>query len=54
LIQLGAYVNGSNPRLDATLRARENMLRYLRQDGSVVAPIQETLNGLSNLALQLA
>lgn len=54
LIQLGAYVSGTNPRLDATLRARENMLRYLRQDGSVVTPIQETLNGLSNLALQLS
>lgn len=53
LIQLGAYVSGSNPRLDATIRARDNMLRYLKQDGSVVAPIQETLTGLSTLAMQL-
>ncbi len=53
LIQLGAYVSGSNPRLDATIRARDNMLRYLKQDGSVVAPIQETLTGLSSLAMQL-
>ncbi len=53
LIQLGAYVSGSNPRLDATIRARDNMLRYLRQDGTVAAPIHETLTGLSNLALQL-
>jgi len=53
LIQLGAYVSGSNPRLDATLRARDSMLRYLRQDGTVAAPIHETLTGLSNLALQL-
>ena len=53
LIQLGAYVAGSNPRLDATIRARDNMMRYLRQDGSVVSPIQETLTGLGSLATML-
>ena len=53
LIQLGAYVSGSNPRLDATLRARDNMLRYLRQEGAVASPLQETLAGLNSLAAQL-
>ena len=54
LIQLGAYVSGSNPRLDATIRARDKMLSYLRQDGATVSPINETLAGLGSLAEQLA
>jgi flagellum-specific ATP synthase len=53
LIQLGAYAAGSNPRLDATIRARDSMLRYLRQDENMVSPIQETLNGLGSLASML-
>ncbi len=53
LIQLGAYVSGSNPKLDATIRARGEMLRYLRQDGEIVSPIQETLSGLGSLAALL-
>ena len=53
LIQLGAYAAGSNPRLDATIRARDNMLNYLRQDGAVASPITETLSGLGSLASML-
>ena len=32
LIQLGAYVAGSNPVLDASIRLRPEMLEFLRQD----------------------
>ena len=32
LIQLGAYVAGSNPALDASIRLRPELLDFLRQD----------------------
>src|SRR5271169_1281959 len=32
LIQLGAYVSGSNPQLDASIRLRPELLDFLRQD----------------------
>ncbi len=32
LIQLGAYVSGSNPALDASIRLRPELLEFLRQD----------------------
>ena len=50
LIQLGAYVSGSNPRLDATIRARSEMLRFLRQDSNASSPITDTLARLEALA----
>jgi FliI/YscN family ATPase len=53
LIQLGAYVSGSNPRLDAILRARSELLNFLRQEPSTKSPIQETLAGLAKLAAAL-
>ena len=34
LIRLGAYVSGSSPRLDAGIRAQEDLNRFLRQDRS--------------------
>lgn len=53
LIQLGAYVAGSNPKLDATLRCREDMMQFLRQDAHQKAPIHDTMERLSTLAAQL-
>ncbi|MDQ6676297.1 MAG: FliI/YscN family ATPase [Acidobacteriota bacterium] len=53
LIQLGAYVSGTNPRLDASIRLRDPMIRYLRQEGGAVSSIADTLSALSNLAHQL-
>jgi FliI/YscN family ATPase len=32
LIQLGAYVSGTNTKLDASIKARDRMLGFLRQD----------------------
>ncbi len=54
LINLGAYVAGSNPRLDATIRARSEMLRYLKQDANDPSPIEDTLQQLDSLAAQLS
>ena len=38
LIQLGAYVAGSNPQLDASIRLRPELIDFLRQDHGVSAP----------------
>ena len=54
LIQLGAYASGSNPRLDASIRVRDGLMNFLRQDAHVSAPREETLERLNALAASLA
>ena len=54
LIQLGAYVAGTNPRLDASIRVREGLVDFLRQDANVRAPREETVTRLRSLAAALA
>jgi FliI/YscN family ATPase len=53
LIQLGAYVSGSNPKLDAVLRLRGELLEFLRQEPQEKSPIEATLAGLNRLASAL-
>jgi FliI/YscN family ATPase len=53
LIQLGAYVSGTNPRLDTILRARAELLEFLRQEPSAKSPIEDTLARLGTLASAL-
>ena len=53
LIQLGAYVAGSNPQLDASIRLRPELLDFLRQDHLTNSPLQETLSRLQQLAARL-
>ncbi|HWC96548.1 MAG TPA: FliI/YscN family ATPase [Candidatus Sulfopaludibacter sp.] len=53
LIQLGAYVAGSNPALDASIRLRPELLEFLRQDHTSRAPAAETLAQLETLAGRL-
>jgi flagellum-specific ATP synthase len=53
LIQLGAYVSGTNPKLDTILRVREELTEFLRQDASVKTPAGETLSRLEALAAKL-
>ena len=53
LIQLGAYVAGSNAALDASIRLRPEILDYLRQDHLAACTIQETLSRLDDLAARL-
>jgi flagellum-specific ATP synthase len=50
LINLGAYVAGSNPSLDAAINARPKLLAFLRQDASARSPLNQTLEGLKALA----
>jgi len=53
LIQLGAYVAGSNPNLDASIKARPRIIDFLRQEASQACSLDETLRQLSTVAAQL-
>jgi flagellar biosynthesis/type III secretory pathway ATPase len=53
LIQLGAYVAGSNPPLDAAIRARPQILEFLRQAAEAESPRAETLRKLAQIAAAL-
>jgi FliI/YscN family ATPase len=53
LIQLGAYVAGTNPVLDSSIRLRPEMLDFLRQDHTADCPLEETLARLAELAARL-
>ncbi len=53
LIQLGAYASGSNPRLDASIRARDDMMRFLRQDVNEPSNLATTLDALGKVAATL-
>ena len=54
LIQLGAYVQGSNPLLDNVLRNRSQIDGFLRQDSEETSAIGETLDQLQSLASLLS
>jgi FliI/YscN family ATPase len=53
LIQLGAYVSGTNPKLDATLRVRERLMNFLKQDAHETSEWDATLSGLGSVAAEL-
>jgi FliI/YscN family ATPase len=53
LVQLGAYVSGSNPKLDRTIQLRPEILDFLCQDASANIPLDETLGGICSLAGKL-
>src|SRR5579884_3927027 len=50
LINLGAYASGTNPKLDAAIRARPQLLSFLKQDAQANAPIKETLARMRELS----
>jgi FliI/YscN family ATPase len=50
LINLGAYVSGSNPMLDAAVRARPEMLQFLRQEASAPSPFPQTIERMTAVA----
>ncbi len=53
LIQLGAYLAGSNPVLDASIRLRPELMEFLRQDHMATSTLQETLSRMESLASKL-
>jgi flagellum-specific ATP synthase len=53
LIQLGAYVSGSNPSLDTSIQMRPDLLDFLRQDHLSSVELPETLSKMEALAKKL-
>ena len=53
LIQLGAYVAGSNSLLDTSIRVRPELLDFLQQDHASTTPLDETLSRMESLAANL-
>jgi FliI/YscN family ATPase len=50
LINLGAYVAGSNPKLDAVIRSRNEISQFLRQGPADTSVIDETIRQMGVLA----
>ncbi len=50
LINLGAYVSGSNPKLDAAIRSRPQVLDFLKQDSAVNAKFEDTIAKMREVA----
>jgi FliI/YscN family ATPase len=53
LIQLGAYVAGTDPALDTSIRLRPELLDFLRQDHATDCSREETMARLDRLAARL-
>ncbi len=54
LILLGGYAAGTNPRLDAAIRTRTELEKFLRQEPHAKFTREETLSGLRDLATILS
>jgi FliI/YscN family ATPase len=54
LINLGAYVQGSNARLDNAIKSRGEIIRFLRQGPQDVSTVDETMKMLNQLATLVA
>ena len=44
---------GTNPKLDAAIRCRPEILDFLKQDAQAFCPLPETLERLAKLAVAL-
>jgi flagellum-specific ATP synthase len=49
LVEIGAYVKGTNPTVDRAVQLRAAIEHFLRQDVSTVAPISQSLAALATL-----
>ena len=50
LINLGAYASGANPKLDAAIRLRPQLIEFLKQDSGAHSSFNETMGRLRELA----
>jgi len=50
LINLGAYVSGTNARLDSAIKTRTEIVRFLRQGPHDVSGVQDTIRQMGALA----
>jgi FliI/YscN family ATPase len=53
LISLGAYVSGANAKLDASIRARDRIMNFLRQRPDESNPLLATVSSLNEIAAVL-
>ena len=53
LINLGAYVAGTNARLDSAIRLRPKLMEFLRQEPETCEPIEQTIAKLTVSAAEL-
>ncbi len=53
LIQLGAHVQGANPKVDSSVRMRSRIMEFLRQESHAKTTFNETLARMNELAAQL-
>jgi FliI/YscN family ATPase len=53
LIQLGAHVEGRNPKLDQTIRMQPAINAFLRQEPDIHLSISQTIEQMESLAAQL-
>lgn len=52
LINIGAYVSGSNKKIDASIHHYEQMINFLCQDAQKFSSFEETMTGLESLGLE--
>ena len=52
LINLGAYISGSNARIDSAIKVRPQIVEFLRQPPEQAEPLQKTLERLYALAAE--
>ncbi|HEX6896293.1 MAG TPA: FliI/YscN family ATPase [Bryobacteraceae bacterium] len=50
LINLGAYASGANPKLDAAIRLRPQLMEFLKQDAAAHSSLDETMGRMRELA----
>jgi FliI/YscN family ATPase len=53
LIELGAYVSGTNPRLDSMMRVRQEITDFFRQDVSLSSSRRDSIENLEKIAQRL-
>ncbi|MCX6595624.1 MAG: FliI/YscN family ATPase [Acidobacteria bacterium] len=53
LINLGAYVSGSNPKLDSAIRLKNDLQQFLRQDSAERTELADTNQRMRHLSSQL-
>jgi flagellum-specific ATP synthase len=50
LINIGAYVEGSNPVIDRAIQLRDPLLKFLRQEANDPSSLEDTIKSLKLIA----
>ncbi|MDH3228060.1 MAG: hypothetical protein OEM67_13370 [Thermoleophilia bacterium] len=54
LVEVGAYVPGSNPRADRGLRAAPRLVEFLKQSPDESAPMEQSWDRLAGILQEVA